>query len=142
MILYVESSAVLAWLLGQARGDEARRALRSAEALVSSSLTLFECDRALRRAVPSGLLAEPDADRCLGLLARAASRWRVAAVDDDVLLRGRRPFPREPVRSLDAIHLATALHLRPDLPGLGVLTLDERIASNAELLGFPVEPRR
>ena len=47
-------------------------------------------------------------------------------------------FPIEPVRILDAIHLATATMLLAAYPDLKILTLDQRIAANAEALGFEI----
>ena len=40
------------------------------------------------------------------------------------------------VRTLDAIHLATALHFARAFPALPVLTFDERILANLEPLGL------
>jgi len=44
------------------------------------------------------------------------------------------------VRSLDAIHLASALSARPVLPEMRVLSLDTRVRENALKLGFEVLP--
>jgi hypothetical protein len=56
-----------------------------------------------------------------------------------VLARAGRAFPIEPVRTLDAIHLATA-ELLGDPPALVTLiTRDMRIRENATALGFSVE---
>jgi hypothetical protein len=46
------------------------------------------------------------------------------------------------VRTLDAIHLASALFLREAFPDLVILTADERVRGNAALLGFPAEVPR
>ena len=54
--------------------------------------------------------------------------------------RSRGAFPREPIRSLDAIHLATALVIRDVRPDLSVLSLDQRLRENAVALGFEVVP--
>jgi predicted nucleic acid-binding protein len=54
--------------------------------------------------------------------------------------RARRPFPLEPIRTLDALHLAAALHFQHELLGLTVLSLDARVRQNAEALGLPVLP--
>lgn len=56
------------------------------------------------------------------------------------MVYGRRSFPLEPIRSLDALHLGAALFVRTTVPDLRVLTLDKRVSDNARLLGFPVEP--
>ncbi|OGP87951.1 MAG: hypothetical protein A2156_01605 [Deltaproteobacteria bacterium RBG_16_48_10] len=50
------------------------------------------------------------------------------------------PFPREPIRTMDALHLASALLLRSAISGLTMLSLDERIRTNALELGFAVLP--
>jgi hypothetical protein len=47
------------------------------------------------------------------------------------------------VRTLDAIHLATALRFATTFPALPVLTFDERILANLEPLGLASAlPRR
>ena len=49
MNLYAESSAILAWLMGEDGGDEIRYRLQAAELVLTSDLTLVECDRVLHR---------------------------------------------------------------------------------------------
>lgn len=49
-------------------------------------------------------------------------------------------FPAEPVRTLDALHLASALFLNEFVPSLAVLSADDRIRNNAAQLGFAVLP--
>lgn len=44
----------------------------------------------------------------LGLLDVAARNWDVHELTERVLARARLPFPVEPIRTLDALHLATA----------------------------------
>jgi hypothetical protein len=62
----------------------------------------------------------------------------VIAVSDAVLTRAGRPFPVEPIRTLDAVHLATA-ELLGEAPQLTtVLTRDERVRENAKALGYIV----
>lgn len=45
MNIYAESSAILAWLLGEVTGSRVREALLRAELVFSSDLVLIECDR-------------------------------------------------------------------------------------------------
>jgi predicted nucleic acid-binding protein len=134
--LYLETSGVLAWLLGQPRGDEVRAAVDRAETVVTSTLTRVESERALVRAHALGLLKEGDVARLRGILRRAGAQWTVLAVVDEVLERAARPFPVEPARTLDAMHLATALELTKAFPDLRMLSLDRRIADNATALGL------
>ncbi len=44
--------------------------------------------------------------------------------------------PFEPVRALDALHLATALEYATAFDGLSVLSFDLRVAANVPLLGL------
>ena len=138
--VYAESSAVLAWLLGEEAGEAVGDALAGAERVVASDLTLVECERVLIRAWTAGLLDEAACADHAADLARAAAGWIRMRVDETVVERGRRPFPLEPVRALDALHLSTALAARAVLPGLKILSLDERVRQNGERLGFDVLP--
>ena len=140
MNLHAESSAVLAWLLGDEGGSEARERLSAAEMAPTSELTLIESDRVLHRAAALGELSEAEALERRTLLSTAAEHWIVFPIDAEMTGRARRPFPREPVRTLDAVHIATALVVRDLGAGLRLLSLDERIRRNAVKLGFEVVP--
>jgi predicted nucleic acid-binding protein len=75
----------------------------------------------------------------LRALNRFERRAYVVAVTDAVLARVRRPFPIESIRTLDAVHLATA-ELLGDSPQLvTVVTRDVRVRNYAEALGYVVE---
>lgn len=136
MNVYAETSAVLRWLLGGARGDEVRDVLQAAEVVVASRLTLVEAQRALVRAAALGELTEVDALLVTAELASAAARWTIIEVLPEIAERAGQRFPAEPVRTLDAVHLATALFLTPHVGPLAVLSTDDRIARNAPLLGL------
>ncbi|MFZ5471381.1 MAG: PIN domain-containing protein [Myxococcota bacterium] len=140
MNLYLESSAALRDLL---EGDEAqaiRALLGKAQLVATSRLTLSEVGRVLARL----RVLDPQA------AARASVResefesetelWVVQPVDEPIWERCRRPFPAEPVRLLDAVHLATIEKLGGLLPGLTILSTDERVRRNASALGFDVRP--
>jgi hypothetical protein len=64
----------------------------------------------------------------------------VLRISPEVADRARQSFPGEPIRTLDAIHLASALVARGTLPGLALLSLDEGIRRAAERLGFRILP--
>ena len=66
MNIYAESSAVLAWLLGEEVGRSVRQVLRRAELVMASDLTLVECDRVLIRAVTLEEIDEATAARLRG----------------------------------------------------------------------------
>ena len=140
MTLYAESSAVLAWLLGEEAAPRVRRALAAAEVVAASDLTLVECDRVLIRAVALGEIAEGDANDRRAHLNAAAARWQLLRVSPDIIDRARQPFPEEPVRTLDALHLATALTARAVIAGIELLSLDDRIRAAGRRLGFRLQP--
>jgi predicted nucleic acid-binding protein len=139
--MYAESSAVLAWLLGESSGTQVRKLLAAAEFVIASDLTLIECDRVLLRAAALGELLEGEAADRRAYLAEAASRWHILRVSGEIVDRARQPFPSEPVRTLDAIHLASALVARSAVAGLALLSLDDRIRGSANRLGLDVQPR-
>lgn len=140
MNLYAESSAVLAWLLDDAAAPDVRRLLATAALIVASDLTLIECDRVLLRAAALGELTEADAADRRAHLVAAASQWQVLHIVREVVDRARQPFPAEPIRTLDAIHLASALTARAALAGLALLSLDDRVRSVGRKLGFELLP--
>ncbi len=140
MLLYAESSAVLSWLLGEERGTEVAEVLAESSGVIASDLTLVECERVLIRAWSGGSITETELADQSSELARVSTHWTRLRVDETVVERARRPFPIEPIRTLDALHLASALAGRAAAPGLRLLTLDQRIRENAERLGLPTLP--
>jgi predicted nucleic acid-binding protein len=138
--LYAESSAVLSWLFREASAPSVQRALAAADVVVTSELTLVECDRAILRRRAFGGLGPSAAAALQRDLADAASRWAVEAIGPAVIVRARAPFADDQLRSMDAIHLATAVVLRAGPGALDVLSLDERVRANAAALGFRVVP--
>jgi PIN domain len=119
-----------------------REALAGAELVLSASLTAIECDRVLVRAVTLGLLTEGLAAERRAVLGRTVDHWVVFELDSAVAERARRPFPTEPVRTLDAIHLATATLANSLVPEMAVLSLDRRVRLSARQLGFTLLPER
>ncbi len=140
MTRYVESSAVLAWLLGEARGDAVAELLLSADTVVTSVLTQVEIDRALHRYVAVGAFDKSTADLLSERVDELTAGWGIEPISPPVVERARRSFPQDAIGSLDAIHLATAEVVRSAINDLDVLSLDERIRSNAVALGFRVLP--
>ena len=141
MSLYAESSAVLAWLLDEEAGSGARRLLTAADIIIASDLTLVECDRVLIRAAALGDLTEADAADRRAHLTTAAVHWHVLRIGPEIIDRARQPFPGEPIRTLDALHLASALIARSAVAGLELLSLDARIREAAARLGLRLQPQ-
>jgi hypothetical protein len=138
--VYAESSGVLAWLLDEQPGRQVRQVLAAAEAVVASDLTLIECDRVLLRAAAVGELTEAEAADRRAHLTTASSHWHLLRIGPEIVDRARQPFPGEPIRTLDAIHLASVLVARSAIAGLELLSLDDRIRGAARRLGLRVRP--
>lgn len=140
MTLYAESSAVLAWLLEQEHGEKVAMRLAETELVIASDLTLIECDRVLIRAMALNELQESDAVQRQARLNAVSARWTLLSLDEEIIERARRPFPSEPIRTLDAIHLACALVARKAVPDVAVLSLDARVRKAAGRLGLTLAP--
>jgi predicted nucleic acid-binding protein len=141
--LYVETSAVLCWLFGESAASEVRDLLDQADRIVTSTLTILETERTLNRGVSGGALTEADGALLRGAFARESATWDLMEITPDVRRRAGKPFPVEPIRSLDAIHLATALILVEGFGPMTVMSFDERIDRNIVPLGLlrpPLEP--
>ena len=68
-------------------------------------------------------------------------RWsEIVPLSDSVLQGIGEEFPVEPVRTLDAVHLATIQLLAETLPELDLVSTDERVRENAKALGINVFP--
>lgn len=134
--LYVETSALLAWLFSEPTADDVRARIDGAGTVVTSVLTQVEASRAIARAEHQGLLSARDAQAVRGLLRRVLASWMVMEITESVRDRATRGFPTEPVRTLDALHLATALEFAQVFGDLQVLSLDLRLLANAQELGL------
>jgi predicted nucleic acid-binding protein len=134
---YVETSALLRVLLD---GDEPLRPLLLAGPCYTSALTFAEARRAIRRARSTGRLDPAGAQSARRRVAEF-ERWsEVVPISDSVLQATGEEFPVEPVRTLEAIHLATLQLLAETLPELDLVSTDERVRENAKALGINVLP--
>jgi len=135
---YIESSALVAALLEQ--DAEVLAELRELGRRITSALTFAEAARALLRARVTRRITLAEERAALRALQTFERRCAIVAVTGAVLTRAGRPFPVEPIRTLDAIHLATA-ELLGEAPQLVTLvTRDDRVRRNARALGYAVAP--
>ena len=134
---YIESSALVAAVL---EGDAAAKAsIRAKGQRVISALTIAEASRAVLRARRADRITAQQQRAALLSLQTFARRCYIVSVTETILARAGHPFPVEPVRTLDAIHLAT-LEALGDPPALvTVVTRDLRVRDNATAVGHPVE---
>ena len=140
MILYAEPSAILSWLLGEPAQPRVIEELSAANRIATSVITVLECSRALARARHDGRISVVEERAALHVLDEAFASWDVLDVSEDVVERARAAFPAEPVRSLDALHLASAWSVFEAAGELTTLSLDDRFRSNARAMGMQVVP--
>ncbi len=124
-VTYLDSSAIVKLAVQEPESSALRTYLRRRRPIVSSALARTEVVRAL---LPLGDRA---VDRGLDVL----SRINLVRINDRVLANAATLRPPE-LRSLDAIHLATAQLLDQDLRQ--VVTYDDRMATAAKVLGMRV----
>jgi uncharacterized protein len=127
-LIYLDSSALVKLVVREPESAALVKFLRAHPDRVSSALVLAEVPRALRRA-RFGATAHRRAREVL---------TRIALVDlDRRALTGAAAIDPPTVRTLDAIHLATALTLREDLAGL--VTYDRCLADAAARADLQVQ---
>lgn len=106
---------------------------------VTSALTLAEASRAIVRARAGGRLTAAEEQDAVRGLRGFERRCFILDVARAVLARAGRPFPVEPIRTLDAVHLATVELLGEPPQLVAIVTRDARVRDNAKALGYIVE---
>lgn len=125
-MIYVDSSVLLACLFVEPR----RPAVTFwTQALISSRLLAYE----VWNRVHARGLTDTHGEAAREALARVA----LVPFDDHVLSRALDPFP-VPARTLDALHLATLVHIRSTRGAVQLATYDNRMADAVRALGFPL----
>lgn len=130
-LVYLDSSALVKLVVAEPESSVLADFLRGWSERVSSAVTLTEVPRALRRA---GFGAS-ERRRAREVMARIA----LVDVDRRILVAAAALDPPA-LRTLDAIHLATALAVREDLAA--IVTYDRRLAAAAERLHLEVSVPR
>lgn len=125
-MIYLDTSVALAELYAE---DRRPPDALWGEPLVSSRLLEYE----LWTRVNGRGDARTHGDAVREILARVS----LVELAPTVLARALEPFPT-PVRTLDALHLATALHLVERRQRLALATYDERLRACARRVGLPL----
>lgn len=121
---YLDASAIVKLVVEEAESATLETWLEGREALVSCALVRTEVVRAVATRGSEAVLRAR----------RLLNRLDLIVIDDELLDLAAELS--EPLRSLDAIHVAAAMELGGQLDAL--ITYDARMASAAEALGLPV----
>jgi predicted nucleic acid-binding protein len=127
-VIYLDTSVALAHLLAE---DQSPPARLWEESLVSSRLLEYE----LWIRLNARGLGSSHAEAARALLHRLA----LLELAPPVLARALEPFP-VPVRTLDALHLASMEFLRSQRVEISLASYDQRLLQAAERLGVPISP--
>jgi len=130
-VLYADTSALVKLLVREPESDAVESELARWRGVATSSITSVELARAVmraREASPESIADDIEVDDVAAALAEIPLSTRVRGVAGSL----------EPaaLRTLDAIHLASALELGADLGAL--LTYDRRLADAARARGVDV----
>jgi len=125
-VIYLDSSVALAYLLAE---DRSPPPVIWQQPLISSRLLEYEV---WNRIHASGL-ADSHGEETRALIGRLA----LIELDPPVLSRALEPFPM-PVRTLDALHLASIEFLRSRRQTVELLSYDERLLATARALRIPL----
>ena len=127
-LLYLDSSAIVKLVAREPESGALHALVSKGGDAVASALASVEVRRAVQRIGGAGIMLE----RAKSVLDRIA----MIKIDDAILERAAH---LEPVglRSLDAIHLATALSVQEHLEAF--LVYDQRLGAAASELGLQVE---
>jgi predicted nucleic acid-binding protein len=126
-LAYLDSSAIVKLVLPEAESPALLALLREFDGLVSSALAAVEVSRAILRATPEAAILQ----RARQVLAG----FHLLRLDQEVLNAAAELRP-ETLRTLDALHLASAMTLEGDLTAFVVY--DDRLAEAARRTGLQV----
>jgi hypothetical protein len=125
-VIYVDSSVALARLLFEARAPAVEF---WEQRLASSRLLEYEIWNRVHAYDPNG-----SNDRAARLLLMGIELFEM---ERPVLARALEPWPT-PIRTLDALHLATADYLRRQGEPVELASYDRQLLTAAEALGIPI----
>jgi len=125
-VIYLDASVALAHILVEDRVPPERL---WQEELISSRLIEYE----IWTRIHARKLTRSHADEVRSLLSRVA----LIELSPPVLVRALEPFPK-PVRTLDALHLASMDFLRKQGQRISVASYDGRLVDAARALRIPI----
>lgn len=128
-MIYLETSALVKLIRIEVESDHLDDWLdeRTEIRWITSTLTEIELPRAIRAVAPEGLPSVP------AVLARL-DRFEI----DPIIRSTAAAYPNSALRSLDAIHLATAQTAATIAPLTALVTYDSRLSEAAGSLGITV----
>ena len=134
MRAYLDSSILLRVVLGE---PNRLREWSRISAAVTSEIARVECLRALDRLRLAGGMRDRELARRRATMLELLAGIEAVRLNRSVLDRASAAFPTQ-IRTLDAVHLASALSAFVRWPALRFATHDVELATAARSVGLPV----
>ncbi len=136
-----DSSAIIPLCLKEKTSEAMRRLIKEDEDVVVWWTTRIECLSALSRRQREGVLPSGDDAKARAVLSALAAAWSEIQPTEAVRLRAERLLSIHPLRTADALQLASALIWAQEAPqGLGFVCLDQSLREKAFREGFSILP--
>jgi predicted nucleic acid-binding protein len=132
--VYVDSSVVLRIVLGEPKPLREWSRITSA---IASEIARVECLRVLDRLRMTGAMDDREVARRRASTIKVLTGFELVRINRAVLDRAAEPFPTL-IRTLDAVHLASALLVHGRDPALRLATHDADLATAAQAVGLHV----
>lgn len=128
-MLYWDTSALVKQFIEEAGTDKALSLRTGSPPHATATITYTETFSALRRRVRESVLGAPEYDEIVRRFLQDWPTYVRMNLDEVVLARSKALLERYPLRTLDAIHLASAIELQSHLEEPSVL-----ISADTQLL--------
>jgi len=134
---YFDTSALVKRYVDEAGRREVLQLLRRNECVTSAVLPV-ELRSGLRRRVAEGSLVAARLPAILTHVAADRAYWTLVEVGTDVLAGAETLVAAHPIRTLDAVHVASAqlFAARVSMPGLTFVSADKRQTETAVAVGL------
>jgi len=137
-VRYFDTSALVKQYLQEAGSKTVLELLKTGDKVYTASLTYAETHAAFSRRTRKGRLTRETTRRLALRFDRDWESYDIVLMSDDVLSLARQLLYHHPLRSADAIHLASALFLARAAPTdrWAFVCADRRLCDAAEAEGF------
>jgi predicted nucleic acid-binding protein len=137
-VRYFDTSALVKQYIQEAGSKTVLELLKTGEEVYTASLTYPETHAAFSRRTREGRLTPETTRRLARRFDKDWESYDIVIMSGDVLSVARQMLYRHPLRSADAIHLASALFLARTIPSSrwAFVCADGRLCDAAEAEGF------
>jgi predicted nucleic acid-binding protein len=130
--LYLDTSSLAKLYVEEEGSDAVRTALLEGDIVATSLVSYAEMASAVYRRLREKRMSKKESRRLLDVFELDWDRFGKIPIDDSLLKRTKKLLSKHPLRALDAVHLAAALHFQEALEEpVTFLTADHRLLKAA-----------